>query len=96
MSYGARLHEALTAAEELDRLGVSATVADARFAKLLDEDLVRRLVREHEVLLTIEEGVAGGFGAHVLHFLATNGLLYRGSKVRAMVLPDHFLDQDKP
>ena len=96
LSYGARLHEALTAAEELDRLGVSATVADARFAKPLDEDLVRRLTREHGVLLPIEEGVSGGFGAHVLHFLATNGLLDRGPKVRPMVLPDHFLDQDKP
>ena len=85
LSYGARLHEALTAAEELDRLGVSATVADARFAKPLDE-----------VLLPIEEGVSGGFGAHVLHFLATNGLLDRGPKVRPMVLPDRFLDQDKP
>ena len=95
LSYGARLHEALTAAEELDRLGVSATVADARFAKPLDEDLVRRLTREHGVLLPIEEGVSGGFGAHVLHFLATNGLLDRGPKVRPMVLPDHFLDQDK-
>ena len=96
LSYGARLHEAEAAAEELDRLGVSATVADARFAKPLDEDLVRRLAREHEVLLTIEEGVAGGFGAHVLHFLATNGLLDHGPKVRPMVLPDRFLDQDKP
>ena len=96
LSYGARLHEAEAAAEELDSLGVSATVADARFAKPLDEDLVRRLAREHEVLLTIEEGVAGGFGAHVLHFLATNGLLDHGPKVRPMVLPDRFLDQDKP
>ena len=96
LSYGARLYEALSAAEELTRLGVSTTVADARFAKPLDEDLVRDLAREHEVLITIEEGAIGGFGTQVLHFLAQNGLLDRGIKVRPMVLPDRFLDHDKP
>ena len=96
LSYGARLYEALSAADELTRLGVSTTVADARFAKPLDEDLVRDLAREHEVLITIEEGAIGGFGTQVLHFLAQNGLLDRGLKVRPMVLPDRFLDHDKP
>ncbi len=96
LSYGARLYEALSAADELTRLGVSTTVADARFAKPLDEDLVRDLAREHEVLITIEEGAIGGFGTQVLHFLAQNGLLDRGIKVRPMVLPDRFLDHDKP
>ena len=96
LSYGARLHEAMSAAEELTRLGVSTTVADARFAKPLDEDLVRDLAREHEVLLTIEEGAVGGFGTHVLHFLAEDGILDRGLKIRPMVLPDRFLDHDKP
>ena len=96
LSYGARLYEALSAAEELTRLGVSTTVADARFAKPLDEDLVRDLAREHEGLITIEEGAIGGFGTQVLHFLAQNGLLDRGIKVRPMVLPDRFLDHDKP
>src|SRR6202008_2706884 len=76
--------------------GLSATVADARFAKPLDTALLRRLVREHEVLITIEEASIGGFRAHVLDFLALGGLLDRGLKVRTMVLPDRFLDQDTP
>ena len=96
LSYGARLQEALAAAEELDGRGVAATVADARFAKPLDEELVRRLAREHEVLVTIEEGAIGGFGAQVLHFLAGSGILDGGLKVRPMVLPDRFIDHDKP
>jgi 1-deoxy-D-xylulose-5-phosphate synthase len=96
LSFGARLQECLKAVDKLSAYGLSATVADARFAKPLDTDLVRRLVREHEVLLTIEEGAIGGFGAHVLHFLAADGLLDRGLKVRSMVLPDLFLDQDTP
>ena len=96
LSYGARLYEALSAADELTRLGVSTTVADARFAKPLDENLVRDLAREHEVLITIEEGAIGGFGTQVLHFLTQNGLLDRGVKVRPMVFPDRFLDHDKP
>ena len=97
LSYGARLHEALSAAEELAGRGVSTTVADARFAKPLDGALVRALAREHEVLITIEEGAVGGFGAQVLHFLAGEGILDGGGpKVRPMVLPDRFLDHDKP
>ncbi|WP_372426943.1 1-deoxy-D-xylulose-5-phosphate synthase, partial [Salinarimonas chemoclinalis] len=96
LSLGTRLAEALAAAEELDARGLSTTVADARFAKPLDLDLVTRLAREHEVLITIEEGSIGGFGSFVLHALAENGLLDKGLKVRAMVLPDVFIDQDKP
>jgi 1-deoxy-D-xylulose-5-phosphate synthase len=71
-------------------------VADARFAKPLDEDLIRRLAHNHEVLVTVEEGSVGGFGSHVLRFLADSGLLDRGLKVRTMALPDQFIDQDKP
>jgi 1-deoxy-D-xylulose-5-phosphate synthase len=71
-------------------------VADARFAKPLDEDLVLRLAREHEVLVTIEEGSIGGFGAHVLQLLADQGALDAGLKIRCMVLPDVFIDQDTP
>jgi 1-deoxy-D-xylulose-5-phosphate synthase len=96
LSFGARLGECLKAADELAALGLSTTVADARFAKPLDTDLLLRLVREHEVLITIEEGAIGGFGAHVLQTLAEQGLLDRGLKVRCMVLPDVFLDQDAP
>ena len=96
LSYGGRQQEALSAAEELAEHGVSTTVADARFAKPLDEELVRNLAREHEVLITIEEGAIGGFGAQVLHFLARNGILDGGLKIRPMVLPDRFIDHDKP
>ena len=96
LSYGSRLYEAVSAAEELDRRGLSTTVADARFAKPLDEDMIRDLANHHEVLITIEEGSVGGFGAFVLHFLAENGILDRGLKIRTMVLPDVFLDHDKP
>jgi 1-deoxy-D-xylulose-5-phosphate synthase len=95
-SFGARLGECLKAADELAALGLSATVADARFAKPLDIDLLLRLAREHEVLITIEEGAVGGFGSHVLQTLAEQGLLDRGLKVRSMVLPDAFIDQDSP
>jgi 1-deoxy-D-xylulose-5-phosphate synthase len=86
----------MLAAEKLSGYGLSATVADARFCKPLDQDLVRRLAREHEVLITIEEGSVGGFGAHVMQFLALEGLLDRGLKIRPMVLPDRFIDQDSP
>ncbi len=96
LSFGARLYECLTAAEELGAMGLPTTVADARFAKPLDGDLVKRLAKQHEVLITIEEGAAGGFGAQVLHFLATEGILDSGVKIRPMVLPDAFIDQDKP
>jgi len=96
LSFGARLAECLQAADELAALGLSATVADARFAKPLDTDLVLRLAREHEVLVTIEEGAIGGFGSYVLQTLAEHGALDRGLKVRTMVLPDIFIDQDSP
>ena len=96
LSLGTRLGESLKAADELTARGFPATVADARFAKPLDEDLIRRLATEHEVLITIEEGSIGGFGSAVLHFLARAGLLDRGLKIRPMVLPDIFIDQDKP
>ncbi len=96
LSLGTRLSEALKAAEELGALGLSTTVADARFAKPLDIDLVTRLAREHEVLVTIEEGSIGGFGSFVLHALADKGLLDGKCRVRSMVLPDVYLDHDKP
>jgi 1-deoxy-D-xylulose-5-phosphate synthase len=96
LSFGTRLAECLKAADELAQLGLSTTVADARFAKPLDTDLVLRLAREHEVLVTIEEGSIGGFGTYVLQTLADNGVLDRGLKVRMMVLPDTFIDQDSP
>jgi len=96
LSYGARLAECLRAADMLASQGLSSTVADARFAKPLDTDLIQRLVREHEVLITIEEGAVGGFGAFVLHELANSGALDTGVKIRTMTLPDIFQDQDKP
>jgi 1-deoxy-D-xylulose-5-phosphate synthase len=96
LSLGTRLGECLEAADQLAALGLAATVADARFAKPLDTDLIRRLVQNHEVLVTIEEGAVGGFGSFVLQHLAGEGLLDRGLKVRQMVLPDRFIDQDKP
>jgi 1-deoxy-D-xylulose-5-phosphate synthase len=96
LSFGARLAECLKAAQELAAYGLSTTVADARFAKPLDCGLVTRLAREHEVVITIEEGAIGGFGSHVLHHLAMNGLLDHGLKIRTMVLPDVFLDHDTP
>jgi len=96
LSYGARLGECLAAAKHLKALGLSTTVADARFAKPLDIELVSRLVREHEVLITIEEGAIGGFGAYVLQALAEQGVLDQGVRVRCMVLPDQFIDQDTP
>ncbi len=95
-SYGARLGECLKAADELAALGLSTTVADARFAKPLDTDLLLRLAREHEVLVTIEEGAIGGFGSQVLQTLAEHGVLDAGLKVRTMILPDIFIDQDTP
>jgi len=96
LSYGARLQECLAAAEELAGYGLSATVADARFAKPLDTGLVERLAREHEVLITIEEGSVGGFGSFVLQHLALAGMLDAGLRVRPMVLPDRFIDHDSP
>jgi len=96
LSLGTRLAECLKAAEDLGALGLSTTVADARFAKPLDIDLVTRLAREHEVLITVEEGSIGGFGSFVLHALADRGLLDGACRVRSMVLPDIYLDHDKP
>ncbi len=96
LSLGTRLQEALLAAEKLSAYGLSATVADARFVKPLDTDLIKRLARAHEVLITIEEGAVGGFGAHVAHYLAWEGLLDQGLKLRPMILPDRFIDQDSP
>jgi 1-deoxy-D-xylulose-5-phosphate synthase len=96
LSLGGRLGEAGKAAEELAARGLSTTVADARFAKPLDEDLIRRLAREHEVMITIEEGSVGGFGSHVMQLMALEGLLENGLKFRPMTLPDVFLDHDKP
>jgi len=96
LSFGGRLAECMKAAQELAAYGLSTTVADARFAKPLDTDLVNRLVREHEVVITVEEGAIGGFGSHVLQHLAMNGLLDHGLKIRTMVLPDIFLDHESP
>ncbi|MBX3571490.1 MAG: 1-deoxy-D-xylulose-5-phosphate synthase [Mesorhizobium sp.] len=96
LSFGTRLADCILAAEELDAAGLSTTVADARFAKPLDHDLLRRLAREHEVLITVEEGAVGGFGSQVLQFLATEGLLDNGLKVRPLCLPDEFTDHAKP
>jgi 1-deoxy-D-xylulose-5-phosphate synthase len=96
LSLGTRLSECLKAAEELASFGLSTTVADARFAKPIDTDLVLRLANEHEVLITVEEGAIGGFAAQVFQTLADNGALDRGLKVRAMILPDIFIDQDSP
>ena len=96
LSFGTRLSEALKAADMLAARGLSATVADARFAKPLDVDLVLRLARDHEALITVEEGAMGGFGSFVLQALAEHGALDRGLKVRSLVLPDIFQDQDKP
>jgi len=96
LSLGTRLAHCLTAAEDLAVKGISATVADARFAKPIDEDLIRKLAAEHEVLLTVEEGSSGGFSAQVLQFLALDGALDAGLKIRPLVLPDTYIDHDAP
>ena len=96
LSFGARLTECMKAADELAAQGIACTVADARFAKPLDRELILRLAHSHEMLLTIEEGSVGGFGSHVLEFLAREGMLERGLKVRPLVLPDLFIEQDSP
>jgi 1-deoxy-D-xylulose-5-phosphate synthase len=95
LSFGARLYECLEAAEELDGYGLPATVADARFAKPIDVDLIDRLARSHEVLVTVEEGATGGFGAQVLQHLSSSGRLDRGFKVRCLTLPDRFVEQGR-
>jgi 1-deoxy-D-xylulose-5-phosphate synthase len=96
LSFGTRLGEVMLAADRLSAYGLSPTIADARFAKPLDTDMIAQLARTHEVLITIEEGAAGGFAAHVMQFLAWEGLLDKGLKVRPMTLPDIFQDQDTP
>jgi 1-deoxy-D-xylulose-5-phosphate synthase len=96
LSFGGRLQESLKAADDLASMGLSTTVADARFAKPMDEDLVRRLAKEHEVLITIEEGSLGGFATHVMNFLAFEGMLDDGLKIRPMMLPDRFIWHDSP
>ncbi|RVJ11838.1 1-deoxy-D-xylulose-5-phosphate synthase [Sinorhizobium medicae] len=96
LSFGTRLADCLLAAEYLDAAGLSTTVADARFAKPLDHDLIRQLARHHEVLITIEEGAVGGFASHVLQFLAEEGLIDGGLKVRPMIMPDVWMEQAKP
>ena len=96
LSFGTRLAEVLIAAEALAARGIAPTVADARFAKPLDRDLILRLAREHEALITIEEGAIGGFGSHVAQLLAEEGIFDRGLKFRSMVLPDVFIDQASP
>ena len=96
LSYGTRLEQARLAADQLDAQGFRTSVVDARFMKPLDEELILRLAREHEILLTLEEGAIGGFGSHVMHMLAENGQLEGGLKCRSLVLPDSFIDQDKP
>jgi 1-deoxy-D-xylulose-5-phosphate synthase len=96
LSFGTRLAECEKAADELAAHGLSTTIADARFMKPLDVDLVLKLAREHEILLTIEEGAIGGFGSHVMQTLAEHGMLDGGLRMRSMVLPDEFLDHDSP
>jgi 1-deoxy-D-xylulose-5-phosphate synthase len=97
LSFGARLQECLKAADELDARGLPATVADARFAKPLDQELIRRLAAEHEVLITIEEGAIGGFGSHVQQFMLEAGLLdHSRLRLRSMILPDRFIDHGSP
>ncbi|AYG65398.1 MULTISPECIES: 1-deoxy-D-xylulose-5-phosphate synthase [unclassified Rhizobium] len=96
LSFGTRLADSLAAAEDLDAAGLSTTVADARFAKPLDHDLIRQLAAHHEMLITIEEGSVGGFGSQVMQFLANEGLLDNGLKIRSLVMPDIWMEQAKP
>jgi 1-deoxy-D-xylulose-5-phosphate synthase len=96
LSFGAHLPEVLAAATLLERQGVSCTVADARFAKPLDHNLIDQLVAHHRAVLTIEQGAVGGFGAQVLHYLAETGQLQSGAALRSLVLPDQFIDQASP
>lgn len=96
LSYGTRAEQALLAAEQLEAEGYRTSVVDARFMKPLDSDLILRMAREHEILLTLEEGAIGGFGSHVMNFLATQGMLDGGLKCRALMLPDNYIDQNNP
>jgi 1-deoxy-D-xylulose-5-phosphate synthase len=96
LSYGTRAEQALLAAEQLEAEGYRTSVVDARFMKPLDSDLILRMAREHEILLTLEEGAIGGFGSHVMNLLATQGMLDGGLKCRALMLPDNYIDQNNP
>tara|TARA_B100000427_G_C15274241_1_gene492444 strand:- start:122 stop:694 length:573 start_codon:yes stop_codon:yes gene_type:complete len=96
LSLGTRLEECKLAAEELKNKGISTTIVDARFAKPLDHELILKCAREHEVMITIEEGSIGGFGSHVKNLLADRGIFDKGLKFRSMTLPDSFLEQDTP
>jgi 1-deoxy-D-xylulose-5-phosphate synthase len=96
LSYGCRLQECLAAADELQARGLSTTVADARFAKPIDEDLISRLARDHEILVTIEEAACGGFSAQVMTYLAGKGAFDAGLKFRPMMLPDRFIAHGTP
>ena len=96
LSFGTRLSEVMAAREALMARGITPTVADARFAKPLDRELILRLARDHEALITIEEGAVGGFGSHVAQLLADEGVFDHGLKFRSMVLPDTFIDHDSP
>jgi 1-deoxy-D-xylulose-5-phosphate synthase len=96
LSFGGRLQESLKAADKLETKGISTTVADARFAKPLDQKLIMDLCLNHEVLITIEEGSIGGFGSHVFQMLSDRRVFDKGLKIRSMILPDQFIDQDTP
>ena len=96
LSFGARLHESLKAAESLKKKGINITIVDARFVKPLDENLIWQIATNHEALITIEEGSIGGFGSHVSNYLSEKSLLDKGLKFRSMTLPDKFIDQNKP
>jgi len=96
LSFGGHLGQCLEAAEIMEAAGLSATVADARFAKPFDKDLVVQLLRHHKALITVEQGADGGFGAHVLHWLAREGRLDAGCRIRTLTLPDRFIDQASP
>jgi 1-deoxy-D-xylulose-5-phosphate synthase len=96
LNFGTRLLECLKAANQLDTKGISTTVADARFTKPLDQKLIMDLCSNHEAVITIEEGSIGGFGSHVFQMLSERGFFDNGLKIRSMILPDQFIDQDTP
>ena len=96
LSFGAHLKEAIDASEELEQLGISVTIADARFAKPLDIELIKTLAENHELLITLEEGSIGGFGSHVVDWLLRNNLINDNLKVKNLFLPDKFIDQASP
>ena len=96
INFGARITESLKASISLKKKGINISIADARFAKPLDENLIWQLATDHEAMITIEEGSIGGFGSHVAKFLFEKNLLDNGLKFRSMILPDKFIDQDKP